>query len=167
LFLFPLKKKILKLVAKNFPGWRIRVLLLKLAGYSIGNLTYIGEDILLIDEPTDKNMITIGNNVAIAPRVTLVASSYANYSIIRSSIGEQHSPVIIQDHAWIGTGAIILPGITISKYSVVAAGAVVTKNYPKFSILGGIPAKLIGKVPFDVAESQIADSSYKKEAVLI
>jgi acetyltransferase-like isoleucine patch superfamily enzyme len=146
-FCFSLHKKILKLIAKDLPGWRIRVFLFKVAGYIIGKNTYIGEGLLIIDEPVDKGMIIIGNNVAIAPRVTLVASSYANYSEIRNLVGEKHSPVTIDDHSWIGTGAIILPGVTIAKYSIVAAGAVVTKSFPEFSILGGVPARLIGRVP--------------------
>lgn len=155
--LFTLKKKILKLIAKDLPGWRLRVLLLKSAGYSIGSQTYIGEDLLIIDEPSDRGMIVIGKNVAIAPRVTLVASSYANYSAIRSVVGEQHSSVTIKDHAWIGTGAIILPGVTISKYSIVAAGAVVTKSFPELSIIGGVPAKVIGNVPAIVENIPVSD----------
>ena len=156
--LFSLKKRLLKLIAKNLPGWRLRIHFLRSAGYSIGDKTYIGEDLLIIDEPSDKEMVVIGSNVAIAPRVTLVASSYANYSAIRSFIGDQHSPVIIQDHSWIGTGAIILPGITISKYSIVAAGAVVTKNFPKLSIIGGVPAKIIGEVPADLINIHATDN---------
>ena len=148
----------LKLIAKNLPGWRLRIILLRSAGYSIGEKTYIGEDLLIIDEPSDKEMIVIGSNVAIAPRVTLVASSYANYSALRSCIGDKHSPVIIQDHSWIGTGAIVLPGITISKYSIVAAGAVVTKSYPELSIIGGVPAKIIGKVQADLLNTHNTDN---------
>lgn len=142
-------KRIAKLIAKSVPGWQIRVKLLRLAGYRIGNKTYIGEDILIIDEPDSKGMVTIGNRVAIAPRVTLVTSSYANFSRIRNFAGEKHAEIIIEDDAWLGTGAIVLPGVRIGTCSVVAAGAVVTRDVEPFSIVAGIPAVLHGKVVID------------------
>jgi len=55
-------------------------------------------------------------------------------------------PIEIGDHVWIGTGAIILAGITIGRGSVVAAGAVVTKDVPPMVVVGGVPAKQISAV---------------------
>lgn len=145
--LYALCKRLLKTVSRSIPGWRLRVTLLKLAGYKIGTSTYIGEDFLVVDEPRDRSMVIIGDRVAIAPRVTIVASSYANFSRLRDLVGEKHLPVIIESDSWIGTGAIILPGVTIAPYTVVAAGAVVTKSFPSRSIIGGVPAKIISTVP--------------------
>jgi acetyltransferase-like isoleucine patch superfamily enzyme len=54
-------------------------------------------------------------------------------------------PVVIKDYVFVGPRAIILPGVTIEKGAVVAAGAVVTKNVEAFSVVGGIPAKVIGE----------------------
>ena len=54
-------------------------------------------------------------------------------------------PVIIEDYVFIGPRAIILPGVTLGKGAVVAAGAVVTKDVEPFSIVGGVPAKVIGE----------------------
>lgn len=139
-------KKLTKLFAKSFPVWQIRVILLRIVGYPIGSKTYIGEDILIIDEPSDVGMVAIGKRVAIAPRVTLVTSSYANFSRIRHLTPEKHAKIIVKDDAWIGTGVIVLPGVTIGECSVVAAGAVVTKDVPSFSIVAGIPARLVGRV---------------------
>jgi len=144
--MFVLFKRILKLISKNVIGWRIRVVLLRCAGYRIGVNTYIGEDFLIIDEPEDKGMVTLGDRVAIAPRVTLVTSSYANFSRIRKDAGEKHAEIIVEDDAWIGTGAIVLPGVTIGSCAVVAAGAVVTKNVEPFTIVVGIPATPHGKI---------------------
>ena len=53
------------------------------------------------------------------------------------------SPVIIGKNVWIGSNATILPGITIGNNSVVAAGAVVTKDVPKNTVVAGVPAKVI------------------------
>jgi len=148
---FTLYKRFVKMVFSRLPGWRIRAALLRSAGYSIGERTYIGEDLLIIDEPGDRGMVTIGSRVAIAPRVTLVASSYANFSSIRVAAGEKHEPVVIEDDAWIGTGVIVLPGITVGSCSVVAAGSVVTRDVPSHAIVAGVPARPVGEVsgPWD------------------
>ena len=52
-------------------------------------------------------------------------------------------PVVIEDDVWVGANVTILKGVTIGHGSVVAAGAVVTKSCPPYSIIGGVPAKLI------------------------
>ncbi|QQR64412.1 transferase [Candidatus Roizmanbacteria bacterium] len=53
-------------------------------------------------------------------------------------------PIVIEDDVWIGTKSVILPGVTIGRGSIVAAGAVVTKNVAPYSIVGWVPAKVIG-----------------------
>ena len=55
-------------------------------------------------------------------------------------------PIVIEDGAWIGAGAIILPGITIGEYAVIGAGSVVTKDIPAYTIAAGNPCKLIRKI---------------------
>jgi acetyltransferase-like isoleucine patch superfamily enzyme len=56
------------------------------------------------------------------------------------------SPVIIEEDCWLGTGAIVLPGVRIGKGSIVAAGAVVTKDIPPFSVAIGVPARVARQV---------------------
>ena len=58
--------------------------------------------------------------------------------------GYNSAPIIIKDDVWIGTNVTILPGVKISRGSVLGAGSVVTKNVPSFSIFAGVPAKQIG-----------------------
>ena len=57
----------------------------------------------------------------------------------------QEKPIVIEDDCWIGRRCIILPGVRISKGTIVGAGAIVTKQFPEYSIIGGNPAKIIGK----------------------
>jgi acetyltransferase-like isoleucine patch superfamily enzyme len=136
-------KRLLKSLAKQIPGYRIRARLFKMAGYEIGQQVYIGEDLIIIDELDDKARVRIGNRVAIAERVTLVISSNANFSRIRPFVKDLHGHIEIDDDAWLGTGCIILPDVRIGKGAVVGAGAVVTKDVPDFTVVAGVPAKQI------------------------
>ena len=139
-------KRLLKLLAKQMPGYRIRRQLFKMAGYEIGQQVYIGEDLIIIDELDDKGRVRIGNRVAIAERVTLVVSSNANFSKIRPFVKDVHGHIEIDDDAWLGTGSIILPNVRIGSGAVVGAGSVVTKDVPDFTVVWGVPAKPIKKI---------------------
>lgn len=139
-------KRLLKLLAKNIPGYKIRCKFLKMAGYLIGEQVYIGEDLIIIDELDDTGMVKIGDRVAIAERVTLVISSNSNFSKLRSILTDKHGNIEIGDDSWLGTGCIILPNVKIGQGAVVGAGAVVTKDVPDFTIVAGIPAKPIKKI---------------------
>lgn len=141
-----ISKRLLKLLAKHVPGYRMRCLLFRMAGYKIGNQVYIGEDLIVNDELDDKGRIKIGDRVAIAERVTLVISSNANFSRIRPFVKDLHGHIEIEDDAWLGTGCIILPDVRIGKGAVVGAGSVVTKDVPDFTVVAGIPAKPIKKI---------------------
>jgi virginiamycin A acetyltransferase len=104
---------------------------------------------------TPNEKLSIGNYVSIAPDVTFLlgvnhqmstATTFPFYSklIQRSSIDAiSKGPVIIEDEVWIGTGSMIFSGISIGKGSIIAAGAIVTKDVPPYAIVGGNPAKLI------------------------
>jgi maltose O-acetyltransferase len=90
--------------------------------------------------------ITIGEDVLMGPDVVIMATSH-DFSRIDVPINMQkkslESPVVIGDDVWLGTRVIILPGIQIGDHSIVAAGAVVTKSFPPYSIVAGVPAKMI------------------------
>ena len=142
-----LRRRLFKFIAKNIPtGYRIRCKMLKKAGYIIGEQVYIGEDLIIIDDPDDIGRVKIRDRVAIADRVTLVISSYPNFSKIRPYVKNSHGHIEIDEDAWLGTGCIIMPNIRIGKGAIVYAGAVVTKNVPDYTVVAGIPAKPIKKV---------------------
>ena len=94
----------------------------------------------------DIDNLIIGNRVAIGPNVTLLTSSYPNYSHIRPYVKTHRGRILIEDDAWIGAGSIIMPNIIIGKGAVVGAGSVVTKNVDPYNIVAGVPAKTIKKV---------------------
>lgn len=139
-------KKLLKLLVKHMPLYQLRSALLRLCGYMVGKMVYIGEDLIIIDEPTNRAMISIGDRVAISPRVTLVVSSRPNFSRIAPYVPVKHGPITIKDDAWLGTGVVVLPDITIGEGAVVGANSLVTKDVSPYSIVVGSPARVIGKI---------------------
>lgn len=150
-----LYKRILKLAARNIPGFNLRAGLLRRAGYTIGSPVYIGEDLIIVDSQYQKPQVFIGNEVTIAQRVTLVTSSGAPdsrevYRVFGANVG----PITIQDGAWIGAGAIILPNITIGRSAIVGAGAVVTKDVPPYTVVAGIPARPLKRFSAETGEIQ-------------
>lgn len=86
--------------------------------------------------------IEIKNNVSIAPETVIISMTHMADSPTFETISK---PVLIEDYVWIGTRAIVLPGITLSKGSVVGAGAIVTKDVEVYSVVAGAPATKIGE----------------------
>lgn len=94
----------------------------------------------------DSGKITIGNNVFIAPNVSIITEEHA-FDVEQRLAGLEYAfPVTIGDNVWICTGAIILPGVTIGEASVIGAGSVVTKDIPPRSLAVGNPCKVIRKL---------------------
>jgi acetyltransferase-like isoleucine patch superfamily enzyme len=92
--------------------------------------------------------VTIGSHVNLAQGITVTALNH-NFEDTNKRIDEQGistNPVIIEDDIWIGANAVILPGVTIGHHSVVAAGAVVTKDVPPHSLVAGVPAKIMKQI---------------------
>lgn len=92
--------------------------------------------------------VCIGNHVNLAQGITVSALNH-NFEDKNKRIDEQGittKPVMIGNDVWIGANAVVLPGVTIGKHCVVAAGAVVTKDVPDNSLVAGVPAKLIKQI---------------------
>ena len=92
----------------------------------------------------DQGGIFIGNNVLIGHNVTLAT---INHDVNIETRGNMLlKPIIIEDDVWIGSGAIITQGVRVGKGAIIAAGAIVTKDVEPYSVVGGVPAKLIKKL---------------------
>jgi len=87
-----------------------------------------------------KESIKIGNNCAISHDVTIMDS---DFHAINTEGHQMTAPVVIGDHVWIGTRAMILKGVTIGDGAIIAAGSIVTKDVPAKCIAAGVPAKVI------------------------
>jgi maltose O-acetyltransferase len=144
-----IRRKLLKLIAKQLPGSGLRISLLRMCGYAIGHGVYIGEDIIIIDDLVGDSpcRLTIGDRASISPRVTLVMHTQPNDSRIVPYVNSHKGPIAIDSDAWIGTGAVILPGVIIGEGAVVGANAVVTKDVTPYTVVGGVPAHEIKRVP--------------------
>jgi acetyltransferase-like isoleucine patch superfamily enzyme len=113
----------------------------------IGDYTRIGIHNTIIGP------VTIGSHVNLAQGITVTALNH-NFEDTDKRIDEQGistKAVTIEDDVWVGANAVILPGVTIGRHSVVAAGAVVTKDVPENTVVGDVPAKIIKQL---IAKSQ-------------
>jgi galactoside O-acetyltransferase len=93
----------------------------------------------------DGGRIYIGDNVLIAQNVVVRAANHSHDSVdipIRDQ-GHKSGTIHIEDGVWIGANSVIVTDVTIGKHSIVGAGAVVTKDVMPFTIVGGVPAKII------------------------
>lgn len=136
---------------------------------SLGDYSYIGEHCEVADADIGKfcaiaNMVRIGapNHPMQRPsqhRFTYVPEYYQAHALRDDDFfaARRDARIIIGHDVWIGHGAILLPGVKIGDGAVIAAGAVVSKNVPPYSIIGGVPAKVIRKrFPDEIAEKLIA-----------
>ena len=101
----------------------------------------------------DQGGITIGDGVLIGHNVVLAT---ANHALEPSKSRKlNYKPIVIGDNVWIGSNSVILQGVTIGQWAVVAAGAVVTKDVEPYTVVGGIPAKFIRRVEDDLGDKAV------------
>ncbi|MBS1575274.1 MAG: sugar O-acetyltransferase [Bacteroidetes bacterium] len=113
---------------------------------NFGRHTSIGKNVFINHACSflDLGGITIEDDVLLGPKVNLITENHPINPSQRKSL-ILHS-ILIKRNAWIGANATILPGVTVGENSIVAAGAVVNKDVPPNSIVGGIPAKIIKSI---------------------
>lgn len=93
---------------------------------------------------TDLGTITLEDDALIGPNVTLATVNHRRNPAERRHL--DLAPIVIKRRAWVGANATITPGVTIGENAIVAAGAVVTKDVAANTIIGGIPARVIGRI---------------------
>ncbi|HJV64112.1 MAG TPA: DapH/DapD/GlmU-related protein [Geomonas sp.] len=115
---------------------------------SLGNSVIIGPGACFW---STHSHITIGNKVMFGPNVTIMGGNHNTSAIgrymfdVHEKEASDDQPVNIEDDVWVGAGVIILKGVTVGRGSIIAAGAVVTKNIPPYSIVAGTPARVLKK----------------------
>lgn len=109
---------------------------------TVGRDCWIGEETVILNLAP----VVIKDHVAIAHQVYLAA---AGHDIRSRTMAYLNAPIVIEKGCWIATRAFVGPGVTIGEYAVVAAGAVVVKDVAARTIVGGNPAKEVGRREFD------------------
>ncbi len=90
--------------------------------------------------------LSIGNDVLIAPGCFITDHNHRHAAAqLLSSQGCESRPVTIEDDVWLGAHVVVLPGVTISRGAIVAAGAVVNRDVASMDMVGGVPARVIGR----------------------
>lgn len=121
------------------------------------NIT-IGKDVFINSgcHFQDQGGITLGDGALIGHNVVLAT---INHGLAPSENRKNHyAPIKIGSHVWIGSNATVLPGVTVGDWAVIAAGAVVTKDVPAMSVVGGVPAKILKSVP----KEELQEASQKQ-----
>ena len=105
----------------------------------IGDRTKIGLSNTIIGP------VTIGNDIRLAQNITLsgLNHNYEDASMPIHVQGVSTSPIVIEDESWIGANVVVVAGVTIGKHSIVAAGSIVTKDIPPYSVAVGNPARVL------------------------
>jgi len=109
-------------------------------GITIGHHTIVNRACVL----DGRGGLWIGNNVSISPGVWLLTDGHDLHDPM---FPEVLAPIVIGDYVWLGSKALVLPGVSIGEGAVVAAGAIVTKDVSPYTVVGGIPARPIGERP--------------------
>jgi acetyltransferase-like isoleucine patch superfamily enzyme len=106
-------------------------------GLAIGSTSVVNAQCRL----DSRGGLRIGNNVSISEQVCILT---ADHDPSTPDFKGRARPVVIEDYVFIGTRALILPGVTLNRGAIVAAGAIVSRNVPALDIVAGVPARSIG-----------------------
>ncbi len=144
---FRLPRTIRRVLAKFiFEGIGLNVIIEKGANFGTGKDIIIGDNVGIGVKAYIRGPLTLKGNIMMGPEVMILTRNH-NFDRIDIPMNKQKGStvkgVFIDEDVWIGARVIILPGITVGKGSILAAGAVVTKDVPPYSIVGGNPAKVI------------------------
>ena len=146
--IIPLRWK--RWLAIYYPDARIRKHFWKETFVEMGVGTFSNMGMIVSDDyASSECLLSIGDNVSIAPSVVFVPFSSPNNSTVLQCLPHvsenliKREKIIIDDNVWIGAHVTILPGVTVGKCSIIGSGAVVTQSVPPYCIVAGVPAKVI------------------------
>lgn len=110
----------------------------------IGDRCFLGDEVML----DVRGGITFGDDVTVSNRATIVSHINVGFDDhpLQSSYPTKEAPVVLKSGTYVGTGAILLPGVIVGKASVIGAGAVVTKSVPDHVVAVGVPARVTKKI---------------------
>lgn len=108
----------------------------------LGDHVYANFNLTLVDD----THVYIGDSVMIGPNVTISAAGHPVDPDLRREVYQYNLPIRIGENVWIGAGAVILPGVTIGKNSVIGAGSVVNRDIPENVVALGVPCRVLREI---------------------
>ncbi|WP_436850518.1 sugar O-acetyltransferase [Streptomyces griseoloalbus] len=108
----------------------------------LGDDVYVNFGLTLVDDVE----VFVGDRVMFAPHVTISTTGHPVHPDLRRDGSQFSAPVRIEDDVWIGAGAVLLPGVTVGRGSVVGAGSVVTADVPPMTVVAGTPARVLRQI---------------------
>lgn len=137
--------RILRILAWLLPVYQARASLVRRCGVKVGKGVYIGN--LVYFDGEHPEFIEIEDEAAIAPGAIIVAHSGGSPFQARKGIfHEAPQKVVLKRGSWVGSGAVILPGVVVGEGAIVAAGAVVGQSVPPYTVVAGNPARPVRKL---------------------
>lgn len=143
-------KRWVRWMASYFPDARVRKLCWQLTKVEMGEGTYANVGMVVVDDyQSGECLLSIGDHVSIAPGVIFSPISSPNNSELLkkhpyvSAHLDLRKKIVVEDDVWIGAHVTLLPGVHVGCASIIGAGAVVTQDVPPYSIVAGVPARLI------------------------
>lgn len=145
-----IKRALLYKIGVHLPYSKLRRVALRKLGHTIGKDVYFPADITITQNFVNQPYhLFLGNRVSIGPKCIFILMSHPNFSNIRNAIPKHNGDIIVNDDAWIGAGAILMPGIKIGKGAIIGAGSIVTKDVADYVIVAGNPAKVIRTLNYE------------------
>jgi acetyltransferase-like isoleucine patch superfamily enzyme len=158
-FVSSMPTRYVKLVAFYHPDPYLRKMYYARLGVRMGENTLANLG-LTVTRNRNEVCLDIGNNVSIAPNVTFITDSCANngmeintYPYVSQKL-QKTMNIKVEDEVWIGAGAIIFPGVTLGRCSVIGAGSVITEDTEAYWTYAGVPAKKIRDIRSPLTENK-------------
>lgn len=124
--------------------WPLRTYLHRARGVKIGKDVFLGSLVVLDDAYPE--YITVEDHVQMSAGAKIVTHDSSFHNVFDGHLPIYIGPVVIKQQAYIGSGALILPGVTIGEKAIVGAGAIVTSDVPARAVVIGVPARIIGTI---------------------
>lgn len=147
--LFRLKIKICKILATHFPWVKMRVWAMHGLGFKMGKDIIPSPGIMFVMMNSgDSGSLEVGDRTGIGSGTMIILESSPGNSKLKEIFPSDKRGIKIGKDVWIGAGVIILPGVTIGDFAVIASGTVVNKNVDAYTMVAGVPAKKIKDIQF-------------------